>query len=92
MSVRTGKSASAMYTIARAGGFTGAVTVTAEKLAAFDATLSLSATTLSGSTASTDLRISAGRNAVAGTYPVRVRFTSGSLVHDVTVNVTVTKH
>jgi len=91
MSVRTGKSASATYTIARVGGFTGAVAVTAEKLAAFDATLSLSAATLSGSATSTDLRVSAGRNAVAGTYPVRVRFTSGSLVHDVTVNVTVTK-
>jgi hypothetical protein len=90
--VRVAKTASATYSIARVGGFTGAVSVTAEKLAAFDATLTLSASTLSGSTASTDLRVAAGRNAVAGTYPVRVRFTSGSLVHDVTVNVTVTKH
>jgi len=92
MSVRDGKTASATYSIARTGGFTGAVAVTADKLAAFDATLSLSATTLSGSTTSTDLRVAAGRNAAAGTYPVRVRFTSGALVHDVTVNVTVTKH
>ena len=91
MSVRTGKSASATYTIARSGSFTGAVSVTAEKLAAFDATLSLSATTLSGSTASTDLRVAAGRNAVPGTYAVRVRFASGSLVKDVLVNVTVAK-
>jgi spore germination protein YaaH len=92
MSVRVAKTASATYSIARVGGFTGAVSVTAEKLAAFDATLTLSASTLSGSTASTDLRVAAGRNAVAGTYPVRVRFTSGTLVHDVVVNVTVTKH
>jgi len=91
MSVRTGKSASATYTIARSGGLTGAVSVTAEKLAAFDATLSLSAATLSGSTASTDLRVAAGRNAVPGTYAVRVRFASGSLVKDVLVNVTVAK-
>lgn len=92
MSVRTGKSASATYSIARVGGFTGAVAVTAEKLAAFDATLSLSNATLSGSTTSTNLVVAAGRNAVAGTYAVRVRFTSGSLVHDAIVNVTVTKH
>jgi spore germination protein YaaH len=92
LSVRTGKSAGATYSIARVGGFTGAVAVTAEKLAAFDATLTLSAATLSGSTTSTDLRVAAGRNAAAGTYPVRVRFANGSLVHDVVVNVTVTKH
>jgi spore germination protein YaaH len=91
ITLRTGKSASATESIARVGGFTGAVTVTAEKLAAFDGTLSLSQMTLSGTTSSTDLRVAAGRNAAAGTYAVRVRFTSGTLVHDAIVNVTVTK-
>jgi len=89
ITVRIGKSASGTYSIARSGGFADPVNVTAEKLSAFDGTLSLSATQLSGSTTATDLRIATPRTAIAGTYQVRLRFVSGSLVKESIVSVTV---
>ncbi|GAC1428689.1 MAG: hypothetical protein NVSMB68_00790 [Thermoanaerobaculia bacterium] len=92
MSVRIGHSSSSSYSITRVGGFTGAVSVTVDKLSAFDATLSLSPAALSGTTTSTTLQVSTSRATAAGTYSLRVRFTSGTLVHDELVTVTVTKH
>lgn len=91
ISVRIGKSASGTYSIARSGGFDGVVSVTAEKLSAFDATLSLTPDSLSGTTTSTSFRVSTSRSTAAGTYQVRLRFTSGSLVKEQIVTVTVTK-
>lgn len=92
MSVRIGRSASAAYSITRTGGFADPVSVTVEKLSAFDATLSLSAAMLSGTTTSTTLQVSTTRATPIGTYQLRVRFTSGTLVHDQIVTVTVSKH
>jgi hypothetical protein len=63
--------------------------VTVDKLAPFDATLSLSSTTLSGTATSTTLTIDSPRTTAAGTYSLRLRFTSGSLVHEQLVSVTV---
>ena len=92
LSNRIGHTTSADYAIARLGGFSGPVSVTVDKLSAFDATLTVSPVTLSGTATSTTLTISTGRSTAAGTYSLRVRFTSGSLVHEQLVSVNVTKH
>jgi len=92
LNVRIGRSSSATYSITRIGGFSDAVTVVAEKLTPFDATLSLSATSLSGTTTSTSLKVATTRATAAGTYSLRVRFTSGSLVKEQIISVTVSKH
>ena len=92
LSVRIGQKTSGSYSITRVGGFTGPVSVTVDKLTPFDATLSLSSTTLSGTATSTSLNITTSRSIAAGTYSLRVHFTSGSLVHDQLVSVTVSKH
>jgi spore germination protein YaaH len=91
ISVRTGKSSSATYSIARSGGFDGVVNVTAEKLSPFDATLSLTPSSLSGTTTSTSFRVSTSRTTPLGSYQVRLLFMSGSLVKEQIVTVTVTK-
>ncbi|HXI13671.1 MAG TPA: hypothetical protein VNM92_13660 [Thermoanaerobaculia bacterium] len=90
--MRIGRTTSGGYSITRVGGFSGAVAVSVDKLTPFDATLSLSATSLSGATTSTTLKVSTSRSTAAGTYSLRLRFTSGSLVKDQLVSVIVSKH
>jgi len=92
LGVRIGKSAAAVYSIARTGGFAGDVAVTVEKLIPFDATLSLTPATLTGTVTSTSLNVSTSRATPAGTCSLRVRFSSGSLVREQLVTVTVSKH
>jgi spore germination protein YaaH len=92
LNLRLGHSTSGSYSITRVGGFAGTVSVTVEKVTPLDATLSLSPSTLSGTASSTSLNIASTRTTAVGTYSLRVRFTSGSLVHEQLVSVTASKH
>lgn len=89
LTVRLGRDVSGSYSITRAGGFADTVSVTAEKVSPFDATLTLTPATLSGGTTSTSLNVAAAKSAVVGTYSVRLRFTSGTITHDQLISVTV---
>lgn len=91
MSVRVNKSASTQYAVSRVGGFSEAISVTAEKLSPYNATVTVSPATLTGATTSTTLNVSTTRSTPAGTFSVRLRFTGGGIVREQIVTVTVTK-
>ena len=83
MTVRVNKTATASYAITRTGGFADPIVATVEKLSPFDATVSISSTTL---------KVVTTRTTPEGTYQLRVRFVGGGITQDVMVAVTVTKH
>lgn len=91
ISARVAKPTNETYSITRVGGFSDPVNVTVEKITPFDATLTLSQSVLSGTTTSTNLRVTPSRDAALGSYQIRLRFTSGALVKELYVTVNVTK-
>lgn len=81
-----GKQASPAYSLVAVNGFTGTASITTDKPSGFVGTITPSGT--AGVNRPATLSIDPG-DTYPGTYPVTVSFTSGSLVHTLTVNVSV---
>jgi spore germination protein len=86
LTVFHGKVATADYSLVAVNGFNGTATVTASAPAGFAGTITASG--VAGVNTPATLAINPA-DTYPGTYPVTVTFTSGSLVHKLTVNVSV---
>jgi spore germination protein YaaH len=86
ISVRQGSAASASYTVVPINGFNAAANVSVQS--------SLGGVTVNTAMVAPNgavtLSVTTAPSTPAGTYPVTLRFTSGTLAHDQTVSVTVT--
>jgi spore germination protein YaaH len=91
LNLRLGHTLNDAYTITRIGGFTGTVSVSVQKVTPFDASVSVSPATLSGTATSTALNVATTKTTTTGIYSLKVTFTSGSLVHEELITVTVSK-
>jgi Domain of unknown function (DUF1929)/Glyoxal oxidase N-terminus len=85
--VAPGKSTSYTVNVTPSGGFTGSVSFSVAGLPS-GATSSFAPSSVSGSGSST-LTVNASTSTAAGTYPLAITATSGSLTHTAQVNLTV---
>jgi hypothetical protein len=87
MTVTAGSNASTNYGLVAINGFTADTSVTAVA-GNFPGTATVNRTTIRPGVTTT-LTVAARSKAASGTYAVKLRFVSGSLVHEQVVNVTV---
>lgn len=88
LTVTAGNTATYTFTVTPVNGFTGSVTLMASGLPS-GATASFNPASINGSGSST-LSLATSLSTSAGTYPIIVTGTSGSLSHSTTVGLTVT--
>src|SRR5207302_1541154 len=89
LQVSRGTTQRAVFSVAAINGFSDTATVTSTMIDSFSGSVTATSSVRAGSTAT--VTVTAASNAAPGTYRVRVRMTSGSLTHDATLSVVVTK-
>lgn len=87
LSVRAGQQASASYALTAINGFNSTATVTAQAIDPLAGSISVTPTASIDSAAT--LNVAPAIGTAAGSYRIRLRMTSGSTAHDVTVTIDV---
>lgn len=89
VTLQAGKEAVGEYRVVAINGFNAVASVSVEKIGSFAASISVSVPAVDVGMP-VQIRVAAPRSAAAGNYAMRVRFVSGTMVHEQIVNVMIT--